>query len=94
MFAFRSERGSGSHGSASVDAWQKTRAPFWPDDFDYRHFQAAPPDQQIPYLQGGKEVIMINLSPQGRVQFYLPTIPMPVIFIPYQGGSGCAGHAG
>ncbi len=27
--------------------WVDNRAPFWPDDFDYRYFQAAPPDQQI-----------------------------------------------
>jgi len=65
--------------------WIQTRAPFWPDDFDYRHFQAAPPDQQIPYLQGGEEVIMINLSAQGDIRFRLPAIPMPVTFIPHQG---------
>jgi len=65
--------------------WVQTRAPFWPDDFDYRHFQAAPPDQQIPYLQGGEEVVLINLSPRGETRFRLPVIPMPVVFIPYQG---------
>lgn len=67
--------------------WIETRAPFWPDDFDYRHFQAAPPDQQVPYLRGGEEITLVNLSPNGKeiVQFSLPALPMPVIFIPHQG---------
>jgi len=65
--------------------WIETRAPFWPDDFDYRHFQASPPDQQMPYLQGGEEVALANLSPRGTIRFCLPVIPMPAIFIPHQG---------
>ena len=68
------------------DNWLDTQAPFWPDDFDYRYFQAAPADQQIPYPQGGEKVLLNNLSPQGLVTFQLPKLSMPVLFISHQSG--------
>lgn len=67
------------------DQWLTTRAPFWPDDFDYRYFQAAPVDQQVPYPTGGEVVTLGNLSPQGRLSFRLPPKRMPVLFLPYRG---------
>jgi hypothetical protein len=66
-------------------AWLDDRAPFWPDDFDYRYFQAAPPEQQIPYPAGGEEVVLRNLTPEGYLQFRLPVQSMPVLFIPANG---------
>jgi hypothetical protein len=63
--------------------WLDNQAPFWPDDFDYRYFQAAPPDQQIPHPAGNEEVILRNLTPDGDVRFRLPKPPMPVWFLPY-----------
>jgi hypothetical protein len=65
--------------------WLDTRAPFWPDDFDCRYFQAAPPDQQIPYPSGGEEVVLKNLTPAGQVVFRLPRRSVPVWFLPYRG---------
>ena len=65
--------------------WLDNVAPFWPDDFDYRYFQAAPSDQQIPYPKGGEQVILQNLTPDGLARFQIPRISMPVIFIPYRG---------
>jgi len=65
--------------------WLDTQAPFWPDNFDYRYFQAAPPDQQIPYPVGGEEVILKNLMPNGSISFRLPFKSMLVLFIPYIG---------
>ena len=65
--------------------WLDNVAPFWPDDFDYRYFQAAPPDQQLPYPKGGEPVILQNLSPEGLTKFQIPRVSMPVIFIPYRG---------
>lgn len=65
--------------------WLDNRAPFWPDNFDYRYFQAAPADQQIPYPKGGEEVALKNLTANGLVRFKLPEISMPVLLIPYQG---------
>ncbi len=61
------------------DRWKETRAPLWPDDFDYRYFQAAPPDQLIPYPQGGEEVVLRNLTPDGHRAFRLPALHMPVM---------------
>ena len=66
-------------------AWIEQRAPFWPDDFDYRYFQAAPADQHIPYPTGGEDVVLKNLTPNGRVAFRLPMMKMPVLFIPRAG---------
>lgn len=63
--------------------WLDHRAPFWPDDFDYRYFQSAPPDQQIPYPKGGEQVVIKNLSPRGTISFQLPKISMPILIVPY-----------
>ena len=65
--------------------WLDNVIPFWPDDFDYRYFQAAPPDQQIPYPKGGETVILQNLNPEGFSKFQIPQVSMPVILIPYHG---------
>jgi len=67
------------------DDWLKTRAPFFPDNFDYRYFQAAPADQQIPYPTGGEEIVLENLTPEGITRVRIPNKPMPVLFIPYRG---------
>jgi hypothetical protein len=74
-----------NHAGTYDQRWLDTRAPFWPDDFDYRYFQSAPPDQQISYPSGGEEVILKNLTPDGHVAFHLPTLAMPVWFLPYRG---------
>jgi hypothetical protein len=67
--------------------WLETRAPFWPDDFDYRYFQAAPAEQQIPHPVGGEEVVLRNLTADGHVSFKLPRLSMPVVLIPHRGRS-------
>lgn len=66
-------------------AWIERRAPFWPDDFDYRYFQSAPEDQQIPFPQGGEEVVLRNLTPGGHLGFVLPELRMPVFFFLHDG---------
>ena len=65
--------------------WIENTAPLWPADFDYRYFQAAPPDQVIPYPTGGEEIALKNLTADGQRAFKLPTHKMPVTFIPYKG---------
>lgn len=65
--------------------WVENEAPFWPQDFDPRYFQAAAADQIIPYPAGGEEVVMRNLTPDGHRAFRLPTRAVPVTFIPYKG---------
>jgi hypothetical protein len=60
--------------------WIDNIFPFLPPDFDDRYYQAAPIDQQMDYPQGGEEVVLINLTPEGRTSFFLPEINVPVIF--------------
>jgi hypothetical protein len=54
-------------------AWQKSRAPLPPDDFDDRFYQAAPADQQLD-LKGGEQVSAVNRSPDGPFSLRLPQI--------------------
>ena len=62
-------------GGTYDDNWQKTRAPLLAADMDDRWFQCAPADQQAgEFLRGGEPVILLNLSPRGRIQFTLPKI--------------------
>lgn len=72
-------------GGTYDDEWLEKQFPFLPKDFDNRYFQCAPSDQQMPYPIGGEEIILINLTPNGRVQFRLPTIEVPVVFFRKKG---------
>jgi hypothetical protein len=55
------------------EKWQQERFPLLPDDFDNRHYQCAPADQQSPqFLLGGEPVALLNLDPTGSLQFELP----------------------
>jgi len=61
--------------AGSYDAtWEKTQFPFLPKDFDERYFQSAPEDQQTDYLKGGESVYLLNLTPEGKLQFKIPTM--------------------
>lgn len=74
------------HFSGTYDEnWFENQAPFWPDDFDYRYFQAAPADQVVPYLMGGEMVVLENLCADRTRAFQLPADRMPVTFIPHRG---------
>lgn len=54
-------------------AWQKSRAPYLPQDFNPRFFNAAHPDLIFDrFLQGGEPVRLLNVSPRGPLQFHLP----------------------
>jgi hypothetical protein len=61
-------------------AWLDHQAPFLPADFDDRFHQAAPPDQQIPFPQGGEPVELVSLTPEGRLRFRLPRDRVVVTF--------------
>ena len=67
-------------------AWIDEVFPFLPADFDDRHFQAAPEDQQIDPLRGGEEVVLANLTPEGRTRFRLPVLGVQVHFFRRRGG--------
>lgn len=60
--------------------WVDHVFPFLPADFDERHYQSSPPDQQMDYLRGGEEVTLMNLTPRGETSFRLPAIEVPVTF--------------
>jgi uncharacterized protein YjbI with pentapeptide repeats len=55
-------------------AYRKTRWPWFPEDFDWTHFNAAPPDMQLEgYLRGDESLVLENLHPQlARYESKLP----------------------
>jgi hypothetical protein len=57
------------------DRWMEERFPLVPDDFDDRFLQCAPLDQQAP-LRGGEKVELRNLTPDGLLQFRLPSVAL------------------
>jgi hypothetical protein len=60
--------------------WQDNVFPFLPADFNPAYFQAAPEDQQADKVAGGEPVILLNLTPDGRRDFHVPAVDVPVIF--------------
>jgi len=68
------------HAGTYDQDWIDNTFPFLPADFNDAYFQSAPEDQQIPYPKGGEEVLLVNLTPEGRTTFTLPSIEMPVVF--------------
>ncbi|MDF0673892.1 MAG: DUF2169 domain-containing protein [Nitrospira sp.] len=59
------------------DAWQKERQPLVPRDFQDAYFRCAPVDQQVNgFLQGGEEVVLVNLSAEGTLRFRLPRVSL------------------
>lgn len=60
--------------------WIDEVCPFLPSDFDPLYFQCAPPDQLIEHPRGGEPVVLVNLTPGGRLAFELPSIDMRVEF--------------
>jgi hypothetical protein len=73
------------HGGTYDQGWIDNIFPFLPADFNEAYYQAAPADQQIPYPKGGEEVVLVNLSPEGRIAFNLPTVEVPVVFFRKKG---------
>ncbi len=65
--------------------WIDNIFPFLPPDFQEAYYQAAPFDQQVPYLRGGETVTLTNLTPEGTTRFAIPTVEMPIVFFPRKG---------
>lgn len=64
------------------EAWQQTRMPLLPKDFDRRFFNAAPLDQITPqYLRGDEPVAIANASSEPWLSFSLPGEPPPRLTI-------------
>jgi hypothetical protein len=66
-------------------AWIDNIFPFLPPDFQEAYYQSAPVDQQIPYVRGGEVVTLTNLTPEGSIRFTIPTVEMPIVFLPKKG---------
>lgn len=60
------------------ETWLDECFPYLPLDFDDRYFQGVPEDQVCDYLQGGERVRLTNLTPEGRLEFKLPTVAVSV----------------
>lgn len=55
------------------ERWQRSRAPYLPDDFDPRFLQCAPPEFAFDrYLKGGEPVRVSGASPDGPIAFTIP----------------------
>ncbi|HET9067090.1 MAG TPA: DUF2169 domain-containing protein [Amaricoccus sp.] len=67
------------HAGTYDQNWIDNIFPFLPADFDDRYYQMAPPDQQTDPPGGGEEVILANLTPQGKENFRLPATTLPVV---------------
>lgn len=65
--------------------WIDEVFPFLPKDFDERYFQAAPPDQQVPFSGAPMEVRLANLTSDGLRHFVLPHFEAPVHVFPRRG---------
>lgn len=52
--------------------------PFLPPDFDERYFQSAPSDQWVKTLRSGAQVVIVGMTPSGRVTFALPQTNVPI----------------
>jgi hypothetical protein len=66
------------YGGTYDQNWIDNVFPFLPSDFDERYFQMAPEDQQIDHPRGGEELVLVNLTPEGRVSFRLPSTALPI----------------
>ncbi|MCA9622748.1 MAG: DUF2169 domain-containing protein [Myxococcales bacterium] len=56
-------------------AWEATKMPLLPDDFDARHHVSVPHDQWSPRpLRGDEPVRVTGVSPDGLWQFQLPRV--------------------
>ncbi len=61
------------------EAWQQTRAPYLPEDFNKRFFNMAHPDLIYPgYLQGGEPVHVTHMHSRGPLQFEVPRVRLSV----------------
>lgn len=66
------------HAGTYDQAWIDHQFPLVPEDFDQRFNQAAPLDQQLPFIGGGAIVRLLNMTPEGRWIFRLPELNVSV----------------
>ncbi len=66
------------------DDWLKNRCPWYPNDFDFSHFNAAPPQLQPEgYIQGDETLTLTNLHPQHpKLRTRLPGVRVRCFVVP------------
>jgi hypothetical protein len=65
------------HGGTYDAAWVEKRKPLLPLDFDDRHYQCAPADQQLPGgLPSNARLLLLNLSPRGTLSISIPRVAL------------------
>jgi len=61
------------------ETWQRTRAPYLPDDFDARFLQCAGADFAFDrYLSGGEPVELAGMTAESPITFVVPASPLSV----------------
>jgi hypothetical protein len=78
------------HAGTYDQRWMDDVSPMLPADFNPLYFQAAPPDQRIPYPKGGEPIRLVNLvppalSPNARAESSVPTTRIAMVFVPRTG---------
>lgn len=64
------------------EAWQRSRAPYLPADFDPRFLQLAPPELIAPaYFVGGEPVEVTGVTPGGQLRFEVPRVAVEVTYV-------------
>ncbi len=68
-------RRAGNCSGTYDEAWQKSRFPLLPEDWDPRSLLCSPADQRPEnHLRGGELVELENLTPDGKLRFALPKV--------------------
>lgn len=63
------------------EAWQASRAPYLPVDFDPHFFNAAPPELIAPgHLQGGEDVEVVGCTAGAPLRFALPRLAIEFVW--------------
>lgn len=52
--------------------WLENHHPALPEDFNFRYWNAAPQDQQIPFPHPGATITLYGFRPEGDITFTLP----------------------
>lgn len=69
-------------------AWEATRKPWLPADFDSRFHNAAPRGLILgKRLAGNEKVRIINASPMAQLEFMLPGLPNPTLHLQARSGA-------
>jgi hypothetical protein len=61
--------------------WKEHRCPLVPDDFDDRHHNVAPIDQQLDEYQPDMDVVLTNMTAAASDRFRLPRFECPVALV-------------